>query len=144
MFIVIDVLKAVLTLVARGFLFDYRVRRAHGRLADRVSSALLYLNFLLQLREGTRLRTKTFNDNLSQRLKSLKNPLGSEKVLTCRPGASPLLSMSLEANCSNTCWKESSSGCFGFFFFFFFFFSSSTFSGGGSWGSVFLSSPAEQ
>lgn len=55
-----DVMEAVPTLIAGGFLFDYGVRRAHGRLAERMPSALLHLNFLLQLREGTRLRTTKY------------------------------------------------------------------------------------
>lgn len=65
-------MEAVPTLIAGGFLFDYGVRRAHGRLAERMPPALLHLNFLLQLREGTRLRTikHTFVNNSPQRLKS--------------------------------------------------------------------------
>lgn len=138
------------TLITRGFLFDYGVRRAHGRLAERMPPALLHLNFLLQLREGARLRTikHTLVNNSPQRLKSeleAVKPMWSEELLTCRPdrGAAPLFWVCMsftEANCSKACWKEISSGSFGFFFFFFFF---SPFSGGGSCESVFPSSPGE-
>lgn len=140
MLLIDDVMAAVPTLIAGGFLFDYGVRRAHGRLAERMPSALLHLNFLLQLREGILLRTIKYKlDN--NRPRCLKPPESKGKLLTCRPAPLFWVCMSFtEANSSKACWKEISSGCFGFFFFFFFF---SPFSGGGSCESVFPFSPGE-